>query len=224
MRIVHISDIHLSKDNYDVIQNYYIDHFIEIIENEQKEGEINLIVITGDLVDKGGDSLLEIEKFNSINDPYIIFEQTFIDPIKNQLKFDNSKILFIPGNHDVDGKSIKQVDEEKLQDIEMAGNINDLLVKNIDFNFSNERIKLFKNFEKRFHKDTPNYTYSNYESTYIFENREGIRIGIALINDTININLELLKIKTSEAMEIIREDYKILISKIRSLIDEKRKI
>ncbi len=185
MRIVHISDIHLSKDNFPAFNNKYRSALLRILLEEKEVKPIDLIVITGDLVDQGGHSLLNLAGHSGCEDPYLIFEQEFILPIKEELKFPNSKFLFVPGNHDIDENGILWVDEKKMQKEEVKGKVNDFLFENKSlFNYRNKRIELFKNFEKRFHKDTVNYFYSNNESVFIYDSDEGYKVGFALINDS----------------------------------------
>lgn len=185
MRIVHISDIHLSKDNFAEFENNFRQALIDILQKENQDKKIDIIAVTGDLVDKGGDSLLKLPKFKGQSDPFRIFEEEFVTPIKSALGLQNGKFLFVPGNHDINENEILWVDEKNLQDAEVAGNINDFLIKNkTEFNNTNKRIELFKKFEERFHKDTDNYRYSNNESTYIFKFSEEINVGFALINDS----------------------------------------
>jgi len=186
MRIVHISDIHLSIENFSEFENNYRKALLKVLSDEhQLNKPIDIIAITGDLVDKGGHSLFEMDRFKDYSNPYQIFEEEFITPIKNELGFGNSKFLFIPGNHDINENEILWVDEKNLQDDEVKGNINNYLSKNrTEFSRVNDRIKLFKNFESEFHKDTINYTPSFNESTFIYETSDGVKVGFALINDS----------------------------------------
>lgn len=185
MRIVHISDIHLSQDNFAEFENNYRKALIKLLVEENSVIPIDIIAITGDLVDQGGHSLFVIEKFTTYKDPYLIFEEEFIAPIREKLEFTNSKFLFIAGNHDVDENQIFWVHEKKLQKDEMGGDIDKMLkINKSKFTEFNKRIELFKNFEFRFHKNTPNYKFSNNESTFIYETPTGDKVGFALINDS----------------------------------------
>lgn len=184
MRIVHISDIHLSSKNFSEFEDNYVDALLETLEKEHKDNNIDIIVITGDLLDQGGHSLLQITRFNHYLNPYKIFEDEFITPIKKRLSFDNSRFLFIAGNHDIDENEILWIDEKKMKKDIDKDSVNKFLEKNKEEITSNNlRIKKFKNFEEEFHKDSANYIFSNNESTYIYETDENIKIGFALIND-----------------------------------------
>ncbi|PUV25152.1 metallophosphoesterase family protein [Sphingobacterium athyrii] len=188
MRIVHISDIHLSESNFDVFETDYIKALLKTLKEEHDQDPIDIIAITGDLVDQGGHSLFKIEKFKGKTDPYEIFEDEFITPIKNHLKLNNANFLFIPGNHDIDENEIKWVDEKKLKKIEADGDINSIL-KDIRLDSHEKfsyRIKQFKDFEKRFHKESigTTYQFTRNQSTYIYEVNKDIKVGFALINDS----------------------------------------
>lgn len=185
MRIIHISDIHLSSDNYDEFKRNYIVDLPVILSEENDKRNIDLIVITGDLVDQGGSSLCQMTKFAGIDDPYQIFEDEFIKPIKEALGFDNDRFIFIAGNHDIDENNILWVDEKKMQKEEVEGRIKSLLeLTGDDADRYRARIQKFKDFERRFHENTRNYTFSVNQSTYIYTYNDSIKVGFALINDS----------------------------------------
>lgn len=186
MRIVHLSDIHLSKNNYDEFHDNYRDALINDLYDFHKSNRIDLIVITGDLVDKGGHSLLQMPEFDSYNSPYDIFEEVFIKPIASRLGLSNENFLFVPGNHDIDEKDILWVDEKSLKQNVAKDTIKEQLKLNeTTFNSTNKRIQSFKEFEEKFHNDTANYEYTNNESAYLFNDKTSNNsIGFILINDS----------------------------------------
>lgn len=187
MRIVHFSDIHFSDKNFEIFGDTFRDALLEVLLREHEDKKIDIIVITGDLVDQGGHSLLELEKFSDQKDPYVVFEQIFIDPIKEALKLENKNFLFIPGNHDIDENEILWVDEKFLKSVEAKGEINSLLAETRDKSHEkySHRIKLFKDFEERFHKEDSEtaYKFTRNQSTYTYD-FDGINVGFALINDS----------------------------------------
>jgi predicted MPP superfamily phosphohydrolase len=186
MRIVHLSDVHLSKQNYNEFKNNVRDSLISDLKNYNNSNyPIDLIIITGDLIDKGGHSLKEIAEFEKFDNPYRIFEQEFIEPIAAQLGISKEKFLFIPGNHDIDENEILWIDEKRLKSSLNKTTINDVLDKNkVEFNYNNIRIQAFKEFEKEYHLDNPNYIYSNNASTYIYKKGEDFTVGFILVNDS----------------------------------------
>ena len=182
MRLVHLSDIHLSEDNYTEFQNEYKKSLIKDLLFYHKDIPIDLIIITGDLVDKGGHSLFKIIEFKDYNSPYDIFEEVFINPISQQLGIDKHKFLFIPGNHDVDEKEILLFEEKELIKNIDKKNVNKYLLENKLFKHSH-RIRKFKEFEERYHSGNTNYLYSPNQSTYIYEENDS-KVGFILINDS----------------------------------------
>jgi predicted MPP superfamily phosphohydrolase len=185
MRIVHISDIHLSADNFHDFENSYRKALLDILEIAQREKEIDIIAITGDLVDQGGHSLISMNRFGT-DDPYVIFEMEFINHIKDKLNLENQNFMIIPGNHDIDENEILWVDEKKLQKEEMEGSLDNIIDDNeFKFNPFNKRIQKFKEFEEKFHSGYPDiYRFTKNQSSYIYEYGEGIKVGFAMINDS----------------------------------------
>ena len=70
MRIIHFSDIHLSSTNYEFFINEYLDALITDLTSHRKNGEFDLVVITGDLVNCGGHSLYDLEEFQNKEEKY----------------------------------------------------------------------------------------------------------------------------------------------------------
>lgn len=182
MRIVHLSDIHLSEDNFTEFTNNYRTALIRDLSAYNSPIPIDLIVITGDLVDKGGYSLLKIKGFETYDSPYDIFKKVFIEPISRDLGIPLHSFLFIPGNHDVDEREIRLYDEHILCNEITLQNVNSYLHGNNSFTH-NLRIKKFKDFEKAYHKDNLNYEFGVNHSVYFYE-KEGFKIGFILINDS----------------------------------------
>jgi predicted MPP superfamily phosphohydrolase len=185
MRIVHLSDIHLSKENYTEFQNNYKDALIKDLKSYHSSIPIDLIVITGDLVDRGGHSLFEIPEFTDKGyiSPYDIFNEVFIVPILEKLGITKDRFLFIPGNHDINEKEILLYEEcEMLKNI-TNDNIKEYLQKNKTFTYSH-RIRKFKEFEEKYHQDTDSYIFTNNQSTYIYKGKEDVKVGFLLVNDS----------------------------------------
>lgn len=188
MRIVHLSDIHLSSSNIEDLRLHYLNSLIADLKNINKEKEIDLIIISGDLLDKGGLSLLNLEKYNTITNPYDVFEQEFIVPICENLPFIKQKVIFIPGNHDIDREKINEVIEAGLISIfTNSQKVNEASNKYIATPnmLGVDRIEKYLDFEERYHTNNSvlSYEFSCFESKVIY-NYKGNNIGIALINDT----------------------------------------
>lgn len=176
MRIVQLSDIHLSKLNLEDFRNYYLDALLCDLKTFNNEKKIDVILFTGDLVDKGGDSIG--------TECYDVFRDEFISPLIDRLPISKDKILFIPGNHDVNREQIDRDNEYYLVNNLTKEKANEELKEiRTNFNRTNNRIKKFKEFEKVFHLENHNYLYSNNESLAIDSDGDG-KVGFALINDS----------------------------------------
>ncbi|WP_170312520.1 metallophosphoesterase, partial [Botryobacter ruber] len=176
MRIVQLSDIHLSNTNLEDLRNHYLESLLNDLENYNKQKPIDVILFTGDLVDKGGASLGD--------NPYEIFENELITPIIKALAFDKNKILFIPGNHDIDVNLIDEDNEFKLSRTLTGIEANKIIKDQAEeLKRPNQRIKKFKEFEKRFHSQNDDYIFTFNESL-IIENALDHKVGFALINDS----------------------------------------
>ncbi|MBK9353796.1 MAG: metallophosphoesterase [Bacteroidetes bacterium] len=178
MRIIHLSDLHLSKDNLSSLKQFYLTALLKDLNNWQKEKSIDLVVLTGDLIDKGGSS------FKDGEDVYGIVEKDFITPILQTLKLDKTRFLFIPGNHDVI--------ESKIEDLIEDGMINnkfdniDRINKYLDdykttIHSGIERISAFSEFEKKFYAGNSDCYLTNFESCFVV-GIDGERVGIGAFN------------------------------------------
>ena len=176
MRIVQLSDIHLSQSNLDDLRNFYMGALINDLKHFNDNKKIDIILLTGDLLDKGGASLGE--------NGYRIFEEEFINPIIKALDISKDKILFIPGNHDINREFIEEENEYFLANNLTKELANEKLKQHLDlFDKVNKRIERFKLFEKEFHASNKIYQYSNNESLTI-EAENDYKVGFALINDS----------------------------------------
>lgn len=177
MRIVHLSDLHLSKDTLSSLKQFYLTALIKDLKNWHKEKPIDLIVLTGDLVDKGGSSFKDGEDF------YEIVNNEFINPILKELNFDKNKFIFIAGNHDIVESKIEDLTESG-----MLGNFNNIERVNKyldDYRLSNhsgiERIKAFNEFEQKFYAGNSECYLSNFESCFVVD-INGEKVGIGAFN------------------------------------------
>ncbi|SHL37092.1 Calcineurin-like phosphoesterase [Chitinophaga jiangningensis] len=186
MRIVQLSDIHLSKENLTDLKNYYREALIADLIQFSKDAPVDILLISGDLIDKGGQSF-------GGEDPYAIFEKELLNPITDKLKLSKERVLFIPGNHDIERSLIAENIENELStklNCKMANNMLETMGSKFDDN--NNRIKKFKEFEKHYHLKNPGYLYSNNESLYTME-VNGKRIGFVLVNDSWRCSSKLKK-------------------------------
>ncbi len=176
MRIVQLSDIHLSASNKKDLTIYYLDSLIKDLLNFHNDKNIDAILLTGDLVDKGGDSLGK--------DRYGVFNKLFIEPLKQKLNLQNNQIFLIPGNHDINRNAIDVAGEYYLASHLNKETANSVLKEQKSkLTSNNKRIKIFKSFEQKFHEKTENYEFSYNESLALLD-QSNSKIGFALINDS----------------------------------------
>ncbi|WP_216726456.1 metallophosphoesterase [Hymenobacter siberiensis] len=177
LRIVHISDIHLSATNLVDFKQYYLDALLNDLEHLNSEKRIDIVCLTGDLLDKGGSS------FQVAGNKYDYFIENFWKPISSKLQINDDRLFIIPGNHDLDEGLIDEYMESglaaKLKTIEA---VNGFVTKYQDTEYvAIERQKEYKEFERAFYKGRTESYVSNFESCHVIE-VEGKRIGLACLN------------------------------------------
>lgn len=146
----------------------------------QEDRGIDLVVFTGDLIDKGGAS------FGNINTAFKKFEEVVITPILEKLKLSKDRFVFIPGNHDTENDIGKQYmkkgflgenphdDYEKIISIKNSPKNQDIV---------RVRTKAFKDFERLYYTENLREAYQcgDFESNFKFD-IEGRKIGITSLN------------------------------------------
>ncbi|MEX1191912.1 MAG: metallophosphoesterase [Brumimicrobium sp.] len=191
MRIVHFSDIHLSAENYHELNNHFSEALIDQLIELNLNKSIDLVIITGDLVDCGGKSLNTIMADEGVSSHFKLFEKLFINPISEKVNINKNKFLFIPGNHDVDEEKInwlseKRLIKDKIRFIDEKVNGTNFLNENLPDYKNSERIKEFKEFEKEYQKENirdGNYRFTENQSSFLYE-CDNKKIGFILINDS----------------------------------------
>lgn len=176
LRIVHLSDIHFNGNAKTDFDEFIVKALIKDLKRFNEEKKIDLVFITGDLIDKGGDGFDKDIELALLN-----FEESFLKRIKDEIGLEDNKFFIIPGNHDVDQSGIVDYIEDglknKLTNTESVNRV-------IDSNDTNavSRAKKFKDFEKALHSNYPyEYTISNFQSTYKYQ-VDDYTIGINCLN------------------------------------------
>jgi predicted MPP superfamily phosphohydrolase len=178
MRIVHLSDIHFSKAGIDDLQNFLLKALLNDLKKFNDEQTIDMVVISGDLIDKGG------ADFENITSALISFEQTFIDPISKDIDLSKQLFFFCPGNHDVDRQMDKEVTE-----LGMRTMLADTQALN-KFMMSKEedgirRMTGFKEFQKYYYADYPHLNDIDdfYQSSFNLKSRDSMMtVGVTCFN------------------------------------------
>jgi predicted MPP superfamily phosphohydrolase len=190
MRIAHITDLHCSKRTSKYDFNDLLKALLDGLKTEHKEKKIDLVFITGDLVDKGGSSYGK-------DDPFDQVQKTVLDKITAALQLTNDKVVIIPGNHDVR----ENLDEKPYYLMGLRSNldvpgINAVIESNLESWQKPEisGLKQFKEFEKRFYDHSCNkettITHSNFETCFTFT-FEKAKIGVAAFNSSWSCSCKL---------------------------------
>lgn len=189
MRIIHLSDIHFSKENNENFKLLFEEPFISDLKSFHNETPIDFVVVSGDLIDKGGFS------FNGDN-AYEKFETEFITPICTAINLDKENFIFIPGNHDVNTKNIDEFYESGLQNkLITIERVNEFIKSNADINKQGiARMAEFHTFKRKYYSESENNSLSCFASAFIRE-KSGKKIGFAAINSAWRCSPDLPKEK-----------------------------
>ncbi|NOU82177.1 hypothetical protein GC101_25255 [Paenibacillus sp. LMG 31459] len=173
-RIVHLSDFHLSKNDLTDFRLYCLNPLIADLKRFNSELKIDLIIFSGDLVDKGG---LSFDK--DIEIAFLTFEELVISPILSALMLPKDRFIFVPGNHD-----INRIIEKPRMEIGLLNSLNSPEEVNnyIDEDSldGSQRIVQFKDFEKAyFHASS--HKISNFASSFIYK-FGNLSVGVSCFN------------------------------------------
>lgn len=94
IRILHLSDLHIHKDGLRDQRIVLQSLFADIKKTSAKKGAYDLIFFTGDLIAKGGYSDASIQ----------LAIEEFIVPLLDAANIEPSRLILVPGNHDVNLK------------------------------------------------------------------------------------------------------------------------
>lgn len=163
--IVHISDLHISKDNISNIKEIR-EAFINDVKTNCNNGNIALIVCSGDLV------------FSGIKENFDLAFDNFLYPIMHELNLKEEQIVYVPGNHEVD---IEKIDNDFSHSFTQR-----ILTKGVlldDFKKTNitERLAVFFEYVSLF----SNWSNEKPVFSYIV-NIAGITYGITMVNTAWN--------------------------------------
>ncbi len=150
IRIIHLSDFHLNEQNLRDWKNYVREALLTKLKELHEEKQINLVLCTGDNIDKGG------KDYTSARDALELFRSDIINPIISELHLKLNQFLLIPGNHDIDRTQDNEITEKgMLEHLSSHENISKFIVTAIENNnyFGIERIKSFKEFEKELYSN-----------------------------------------------------------------------
>lgn len=177
MRILHLTDLHYSAETDEYDFRALFRDLLKALKKEQEQKKIDLVFVTGDLVDRGGKSFPNGEGFKRV-------EKTILSEIASTLSLPKEKIVFCPGNHDIEEPD----DDTYLRGVRAFSEIlevNKRLKSGSNTWNSLSGLKRFKEFEMEYYKnakETDIIVESSYwESNFIF-NFGNAKVGITAFN------------------------------------------
>ena len=176
IRIVHLSDIHLNKESISDVENFVIKALTKDLKKFNEEKKFDLVLFSGDLVDKGGESF-----DNKIELALSTFEEKIIVPIKKEIGLPNDRFFFAPGNHDIDRRADEEHEDVGLtQTLCTIEKVNEKIDSKKDSGI--KRILPFKEFERKFHKSFQGeHSRTNYQSCFKIK-LDDSTVGITCFN------------------------------------------
>ncbi|WJE54850.1 metallophosphoesterase [Bacillus cereus] len=178
MRIVHISDFHLDSNSIEDLRNYIVKPLKEDLLEFHNSREIDLILFSGDMVDKGGASF----KGDTML-AFYTFQEEVIEPLMENIGLPLERFFMVPGNHDVNRVLDNEITEAGLTTIlKSSDKVNNF----IDSEETNgiSRVLPFKDYEKEFYQDfSGELKLSNYQSAFKLQIKD-IAVGITCFNSS----------------------------------------
>lgn len=168
IKIIHLSDFHLNKQNLADWNNYILDALSQLINEEKDSTENTFIVCTGDLIDKGG------KDYPDIAIAFNLFKEQVIDSIINHIGLPLDHFIIIPGNHDIDRNADKLFEniglreEFKTKGITYINEYSQSLLETSDKQGA-RRIVKYKEFESNLYNNCPNIRCSFLGTTFKYD-------------------------------------------------------
>ena len=179
IRIIHFSDFHLNKQNLEHWNYFVKDSIIKELKRIHEELNIDLVFLTGDLIDKGGAG------FSTINEAFVLFKKNIIDPILSSIDLPIERFLIIPGNHDLNKKLEEEWEDDGLKTyLSTTDKIQDFIKKGKDGDYKGfKRVKSFKDFEEKLYAGFSKCQLSPFDSNFILD-INGKKVGISCLNSS----------------------------------------
>src|ERR1700678_2368096 len=102
MRLLHMSDLH-AREGASAAQGLLVEKFLEDVRKQEQEGQIDLVLFSGDCAFDGSSQGLTVAK------------QLLLEPLATLLP--DRPIVLVPGNHDVERGAIDRLQEQGMRDL-----------------------------------------------------------------------------------------------------------
>ncbi len=185
IRILHLTDFHLNKKTLKDWDGFLKEAFLKKIEELHKENSIDLVLFTGDLIDKAGIDFKEKDDLVTPTTKALrIFKDQVINPILEKLNIDISRFIICPGNHDIDRNADKPFHESGLKsDLNSIDKINSFANQNEDDYDGIQRIKAYKDFEFDLYSEVQEKLHEKFKFSLKMD-INGKTIGVSSINSS----------------------------------------
>lgn len=174
MRILHFSDFHLRPNGLGKRSMDIFHRMMEKLQEINQEENIDLVIFSGDMIDKGGKNFT-VPLYRCFQD----FEKNIIEPLVKSLNIGYHQFLFVPGNHEVDRIRKDKNKEPKTnndEDIEYFLSTNSTVPQLQDF-------LLFQREYYNVHKvEDMMVDIQGLHMTLILPLNNGLKVGVSLLN------------------------------------------
>lgn len=185
IRILHLTDFHLNKKTLKDWDGFLKEAFFKKIEELQNENPIDLVLFTGDMIDKAGFDFKEVDDtiqptVKALNK----FKKHIIEPILEKLNLDISRFIICPGNHDINRNADKPFHETGLRsDLDSIDKVNSFTNLNEDDYDGIQRIKEYKDFEFELYDGVDEKLHSKFKFSIKID-INGKSVGISSLNSS----------------------------------------
>ena len=181
MNIIHFSDLHYSHLTIKKTKVVTVDPLINTLKKINNENAIDLILFTGDLIDKGGVSFL------STDEAYLKFYEDILNPICTAMGLSESRFIICPGNHDIQREADGDISEKGCLATFNNEDVVTAFIEGIKQGKPKNgvrRIESYKSFEEMVYgPKSENHYLSFFESAFKFK-IDGKVIGIIALNSS----------------------------------------
>lgn len=180
MRILHISDFHISGNDSEQNKNILIsENLIKKVSLIHAEKNIDIIVFTGDAILKGGIG------FKDIMEAFDAFQIYFVEPLLEATNLSKDRFFFCPGNHDIQRNLDSKMAEKGTCDYLTSTDIINNFLEDVDeAGKCMQRVMPFKSFERCFMKEVHSpalHQLTNLHSVYKIIVDE-MKVGVCCLN------------------------------------------
>ncbi len=174
MRILHFSDFHLRPNGLGKRSMDIFNRMMEKLQEINLEENIDLVIFSGDMIDKGG------KDFNmSLDECFQDFKKNIITPLVELLHIGYHQFLFVPGNHEVDRD---RKDKTFALKTNSDDDIEDFLCTNTTVPQLQDFLQFQREYYNRHKVEGMMVDIQGLHMTLILPLNNGLKVGVSLLN------------------------------------------